>query len=57
MRIFVPIEDAAVGEDAGLLVPYRCGLACIHGLREPPPRDDGEAGDDAAWRFVMPGGD
>lgn len=33
MRVFFPIEDA-VGDDAtGVLVPYRCGLACANELR------------------------
>jgi hypothetical protein len=33
MRIFVPIEDASIDDDAGTLVPYRYGLACAHELR------------------------
>lgn len=33
MRIFVPIEDASIDNDAGVLVPYRYGLACLHELR------------------------
>jgi hypothetical protein len=33
MRVFVPVEDASVDADAGVLVPYRCGLACVHALR------------------------
>jgi len=34
MRVFVPVEDASVGPDIGVLVPYRQGLVCLHGLRE-----------------------
>jgi hypothetical protein len=34
MLVFVPVEDASVDRDAGVLVPYRCGVACVHGLRE-----------------------
>lgn len=33
MRIFVPIEDASIDSDAGVLVPYRYGLTCAHELR------------------------
>jgi hypothetical protein len=33
MRVFVPVEDASVDADAGVLVPYRCGLTCAHELR------------------------
>jgi hypothetical protein len=33
MRIFVPVEDASVDAESGVLVPYRCGLACAHELR------------------------
>jgi hypothetical protein len=33
MRVFVPVEDASVDADAGVLVPYRCGIACAHELR------------------------
>ena len=33
MRVFVPVEDASVDADAGLLVPYRYGLTCAHELR------------------------
>ena len=45
MRIFVPLEDTGVDREA-VLVPYRCGLACAHGLRAPPAvRDTGRAGD------------
>lgn len=33
MRIFVPIEDASIDHDAGVLVPYRYGLTCAHELR------------------------
>lgn len=32
MRVFVPVEDRSVDADAGVLVPYRCGLACVHEL-------------------------
>ncbi len=32
MRVFVPIEDAAPERDA-VLVPYRQGIPCEHGLR------------------------
>ncbi len=34
MRVFVPLEDAAIGPESGVLVPYRQGLACLHGLRD-----------------------
>ena len=33
MQVFVPVEDRSVDVDAGVLVPYRCGLACAHELR------------------------
>jgi hypothetical protein len=33
MRVFVPVEDRSVDADAGVLVPYRCGIACAHELR------------------------
>jgi hypothetical protein len=33
MRVFVPVEDSSVDADAGVLVPYRCGLTCAHELR------------------------
>ena len=33
MRVFVPVEDASVDADAGVLIPYRYGLACAHELR------------------------
>jgi hypothetical protein len=33
MRIFVPIEDASIDNEAGVLVPYRYGLTCAHELR------------------------
>lgn len=33
MRVFVPVEDASVDADAGVLVPYRYGLTCVHALR------------------------
>ncbi len=35
MRVFVPSDDGPI--DAALvaqMVPYRCGLACEHGLRD-----------------------
>ena len=35
MRIFFPVEDASVDHEAGVLVPYRQGLACAHELRSP----------------------
>jgi hypothetical protein len=34
MRVFVPVEDAPGTAFLGLLVPYRCGLACEHAMRE-----------------------
>jgi hypothetical protein len=34
MRVFVPVEDASVDAEAGALVPYRCGVACVHALRD-----------------------
>ena len=33
MQVFVPLEDAVPDLDAGVLVPYRAGLACAHELR------------------------
>ena len=33
MRVFVPVEDASIDRESGLLVPYRYGLACAHELR------------------------
>lgn len=33
MQVFVPLEDAVPERDAGVLVPYRAGLACAHELR------------------------
>jgi hypothetical protein len=33
MRVFFPVEDRGIDADAGVLVPYRCGLACAHELR------------------------
>lgn len=35
MRIFFPVEDASIDHEAGVLVPYRQGLACAHELRDP----------------------
>lgn len=43
MRVFVPLEDAAFDAEVGLLVPYRCGLTCVRGLRDEAPLD-GAAG-------------
>lgn len=34
MRVFVPVEDESFDGETGILVPYRQGLACVHGLRE-----------------------
>jgi hypothetical protein len=34
MRVFFPVEDRGIDADAGVLVPYRCGLACAHELRD-----------------------
>ncbi len=34
MRVFVPVEDAPAGLSIEMLVPYRCGLSCAHGLDE-----------------------
>ncbi len=34
MRLFVPVEDASIDQATERLVPYRCGLACAHALRE-----------------------
>ena len=42
MRVFVPVEDAPPSSSIPMLVPYRCGIACAHELREPDdwrPRD------------------
>jgi hypothetical protein len=33
MRVFVPVEDGSIDHEAGLLVPYHCGVACAHELR------------------------
>jgi hypothetical protein len=33
MRVFIPIEDGHIDRDV-VPVPYRQGLACVHGLRE-----------------------
>lgn len=33
MRVFIPIEDGSIDRDV-VPVPYRQGLACVHGLRE-----------------------
>ena len=33
MRVFVPVEDGSVDQEAGVLVPYHCGVACAHELR------------------------
>lgn len=33
MRVFIPIEDGHLDRDI-VPVPYRQGLACVHGLRE-----------------------
>lgn len=33
MQVFVPLEDTLPERDAGVLVPYRAGLACAHELR------------------------
>lgn len=33
MQVFVPLEDESPDRDAGMLVPYRVGVACAHGLR------------------------
>lgn len=33
MRVFIPIEDGHIDRDV-IPVPYRQGLACVHGLRE-----------------------
>lgn len=34
MRVFVPVEDQSLDGEIEKLVPYRQGLACVHGLRE-----------------------
>ena len=41
MRVFFPVEDRGVDADAGVLVPYRCGLACAHELRDALILEDG----------------
>ncbi len=33
MHVFIPIEDGHIDRDI-VPVPYRQGLACVHGLRE-----------------------
>ena len=45
MRVFVPVEDQSLDGESGILVPYRQGLACVHGLRGDAAqefRDSGE---------------
>jgi hypothetical protein len=42
MRVFVPMEDGPFDSSmAMMLVPYRCGLTCEHGLREPDAEASG----------------
>ena len=41
MRIFFPVEDASIDHEAGALVPYRQGFACVHALRAPLVLRDG----------------
>jgi hypothetical protein len=33
MRVFVPVEDGSIDQEADLLVPYQCGVTCAHELR------------------------
>ncbi len=47
MRVFVPVEDASVDAMTGVLVPYRCGVPCAHGLRGEFVLDE-----DGAWHFA-----
>ena len=46
MQVFVPLEDANLDARAGVLVPYRCGLACAHELRAQLQLPDG------SWQAV-----
>jgi hypothetical protein len=48
MQVFVPLEDANLDARAGVLVPYRCGLACAHELRAQRQLPDG------SWQVVTP---
>ncbi|HEY6941595.1 hypothetical protein [Dokdonella sp.] len=48
MRVFFPIEEAGIDDDAALLVPYRCGLACAGALRAHLVLRDG------VWAFGAP---
>lgn len=43
MRVFVPVEDASLDFEGGLLVPYRYGLTCVRGLRAEAAANDAEA--------------
>jgi hypothetical protein len=53
MRIFVPIEDASIDNDAGVLVPYRYGLACLHELRGALVLRDGVWGEREAINLAV----
>ncbi|HEU4665141.1 MAG TPA: hypothetical protein VFS55_14025 [Dokdonella sp.] len=48
MRVFFPIEEADIDDDAALLVPYRCGLACAGALRGQLVLHDG------VWSLAAP---
>jgi hypothetical protein len=37
MRVFIPAEDGPFDAAAGILVPYRHGLACERALQHAPP--------------------
>ena len=52
MRVFVPVEDSSFDARAGVLVPYRCGIACEHGLRD--ERTMGASSTSARWREPQP---
>lgn len=43
MRIFVPVEDASLDPEGGVLVPYRYGLNCVRGLRAQAAANDSAA--------------
>jgi hypothetical protein len=40
MRIFVPVEDASLDLEGGVLVPYRYGLNCVRALRAQTAAND-----------------
>lgn len=54
MRVFFPIEDAVVDDATGVLVPYRCGLACANELRGDLTLRDGVWSERAAPGPALP---